>query len=61
MTVRFAVAMVVGATAALVAPWPWLAMTFVIAMPMALGLWLVARLTSSRLVVQLDDDRTPRP
>ena len=52
MTVRLALAMVVGVVASMAAPWPWLAATIAIALPMALGIWLVAHLTTSRLVVR---------
>ena len=52
MTVRFSLAMVVGVVGAIAAPWPWLAVTIAIALPMALGIWLVAHLTTSRLVVR---------
>ena len=54
MTVRFILAALVGVIAALAAPWSWLTVAIAIALPMALGIWLVAHLTTSRLVVVCD-------
>jgi hypothetical protein len=52
MTLRFILATVTGIVAATVAPWPWLAVSIMIAMPMTLGIWMVARLTGPQVVVR---------
>jgi hypothetical protein len=40
---------------AIAAPWPMVAGAIALVLPMALGLWLVARLTSNPLVVRSGD------
>jgi hypothetical protein len=40
---------------AIAAPWPWVAGGIALVLPMAFGLWLVARLTSNPLAVRSGD------